>query len=154
MSLKGYLFCSPKFKKVLVYLTVLVWGLQNLCPQEYNYHDFHTPMLEDPDFEAKPLVMVMGQYSTGKTTFIRFVVSILKWLFVFWQILFNIRYILEKDFPGMRIGPEPTTDTFHVVDYAGGVCWQQLELRKTVYYQCIINILLLHSYNHLSSHHL
>ena len=29
------------------------------------------------------------------------------------------RYILEKDFPGMRIGPEPTTDTFHVVDYAG-----------------------------------
>ena len=28
-------------------------------------------MLEDPDFEAKPLVMVMGQYSTGKTTFIR-----------------------------------------------------------------------------------
>ena len=30
----------------------------------------------------------------------------------------------------MRIGPEPTTDTFHVVDYAGGVCWQQLELRK------------------------
>ena len=39
--------------------------------QEYNYHDFHTPMLEDPDFEAKPLVMVMGQYSTGKTTFIR-----------------------------------------------------------------------------------
>ena len=39
--------------------------------QEYNYHDFHKPMLEDPDFEAKPLVMVMGQYSTGKTTFIR-----------------------------------------------------------------------------------
>ena len=31
------------------------------------------------------------------------------------------RYILEKDFPGMRIGPEPTTDTFHVVDYAGEV---------------------------------
>ena len=76
MSLKGYLFCSPKFKKVLVYLTVLMWGLQNLCPQEYNYHDFHTPMLEDPDFEAKPLVMVMGQYSTGKTTFIRFIVYI------------------------------------------------------------------------------
>ena len=102
-------------------------------------------MLEDPDFEAKPLVMVMGQYSTGKTTFIRFIFSILKWLCVFWQILFKIRYILEKDFPGMRIGPEPTTDTFHVVDYAGGVGWQQLELRKTVYYQCIINILLLHS---------
>ena len=41
-----------------------------------------------------------------------------------------LRYILEKDFPGMRIGPEPTTDTFHVVDYAGGVGWQQLELSR------------------------
>ena len=49
-----------------------------ILTQEYNYHDFHTPMLEDPDFEAKPLVMVMGQYSTGKTTFIR-----LNLLFVF-----------------------------------------------------------------------
>jgi len=66
--------------------------------KEYNFHEFHSPMLEDPDFDGKPLVMLMGQYSTGKTTF--------------------IRYLLEKDFPGMRIGPEPTTDTFHVVDYA------------------------------------
>ena len=37
---------------------------------------------------------------------------------------------------------------------AGGVGWQQLELRKTVYYQCIINILLLHPHNHLNSHYL
>ena len=34
----------------------------------------------------------MGQYSTGKTTI--------------------IKYLLERDFPGMRIGPEPTTDRF------------------------------------------
>ena len=38
----------------------------------------------------RPLVMLVGQYSTGKTTF--------------------IRYLLEQDFPGIRIGPEPTTD--------------------------------------------
>ena len=31
----------------------------------------HSPMLEDPDFDGKPLVMLIGQYSTGKTTFIR-----------------------------------------------------------------------------------
>lgn len=36
--------------------------------------------------------MLVGQYSTGKTTF--------------------IRYLLEQDFPGIRIGPEPTTDRF------------------------------------------
>ena len=25
------------------------------------------------------------------------------------------RYLLENDFPGMRIGPEPTTDNFHII---------------------------------------
>lgn len=39
----------------------------------------------------------MGQYSTGKTTL--------------------IRYILDSDFPGMRIGPEPTTDRFMAIMY-------------------------------------
>ena len=29
----------------------------------------------------------------------------------------NYRYILEQEYPGMRIGPEPTTDTFHIIDY-------------------------------------
>jgi len=38
------------------------------------------------------MVLLIGQYSTGKTTF--------------------IRYLLEEDFPGIRIGPEPTTDGF------------------------------------------
>jgi len=65
--------------------------------KEYHFHEFHSPKLEDPDFDGKPLVMLVGQYSTGKTTF--------------------IKYIIEQEFPGMRIGPEPTTDTFHIVDY-------------------------------------
>jgi len=66
--------------------------------KEYKYNEMNSPHLEDPDFDGKPLVMLIGQYSTGKTTF--------------------IRYLLEKDFPGMRIGPEPTTDNFHVISYA------------------------------------
>jgi len=77
-------------------------GLQNvykskLLPleKEYNFHDFHSPALDDPDFDARPMVMLVGQYSTGKTTF--------------------IRYLLEQDFPGIRIGPEPTTDRFIAV---------------------------------------
>jgi len=37
----------------------------------------------------------MGQYSTGKTTL--------------------INYMLQQDFPGMRIGPEPTTDKFMAI---------------------------------------
>jgi len=80
-------------------------GLKNIYRQkllplekEYNFHDFHSPALDDPDFDAKPMVMLVGQYSTGKTTF--------------------IRDLLEADFPGIRIGPEPTTDRFIAVMHA------------------------------------
>ena len=41
---------------------------------------------------AKPQVLLVGQYSVGKTSF--------------------IKYLLGRDFPGQRIGPEPTTDRF------------------------------------------
>ncbi|EGT47196.1 hypothetical protein CAEBREN_20402 [Caenorhabditis brenneri] len=70
---------------------------QKLLPLEeyHKYHDFHSPALDDPDFDAKPMILLVGQYSTGKTTF--------------------IRYLLESDFPGIRIGPEPTTDRFIAV---------------------------------------
>ncbi|CAH2985757.1 unnamed protein product [Chilo suppressalis] len=70
-----------------------------LLPLElhYQFHDFHSPQLEEPDFDAKPMILLVGQYSTGKTTF--------------------IKYLLERDFPGIRIGPEPTTDRFIAVMY-------------------------------------
>ncbi|XP_059811191.1 EH domain-containing protein 1 [Hemitrygon akajei] len=72
---------------------------QKLLPLEetYRFHDFHSPALEDADFDNKPMVLLVGQYSTGKTTF--------------------IRHLIEQDFPGMRIGPEPTTDSFIAVMY-------------------------------------
>uniref|UniRef100_A0A4W4HMF2 EH-domain containing 3 n=2 Tax=Electrophorus electricus TaxID=8005 RepID=A0A4W4HMF2_ELEEL len=63
--------------------------------EHYKFHEFHSPALEDADFDNKPMVLLVGQYSTGKTSF--------------------IRYLLEQDFPGMRIGPEPTTDSFIAV---------------------------------------
>ncbi|KAF2884022.1 hypothetical protein ILUMI_22140 [Ignelater luminosus] len=71
----------------------------NLLPLErlYQFHYFHSPQLIDSDFDAKPMILLMGQYSTGKTTF--------------------IKYLLDCDFPGMRIGPEPTTDRFIAVMY-------------------------------------
>ena len=42
------------------------------------------------EFDATPMVLLIGQYSTGKTTF--------------------LNHLLGEDFPGMHIGPEPTTD--------------------------------------------
>lgn len=65
--------------------------------QFHQFHDFHSPQLDDPDFDAKPMILLVGQYSTGKTTF--------------------IKYLLEREFPGIRIGPEPTTDRFIAVMY-------------------------------------
>ncbi|XP_071772478.1 EH domain-containing protein 2-like [Centroberyx gerrardi] len=70
---------------------------KRLLPIEkyYSFHHFHSPSYEDADFDNKPMVLVMGQYSTGKTTF--------------------IRYLIEQDFPGSRVGPEPTTDCFTAI---------------------------------------
>lgn len=60
--------------------------------KQYDFHVFHSPMFDDADFQAKPMILLVGQYSTGKTTF--------------------IRHLLKEDFPGLRVGPEPTTDRF------------------------------------------
>lgn len=70
-----------------------------LLPLEeaYEFHEFISPPLNEPDFDAKPMIMFVGQYSTGKTSL--------------------IRYLLERDYPGLRIGPEPTTDCFNAVMY-------------------------------------
>ena len=54
-------------------------GLQSLYTRKllpleetYLFHDFHSPALEAADFQSKPMVLLVGQYSTGKTTFIRY----------------------------------------------------------------------------------
>lgn len=39
--------------------------------EHYKFHEFHSPALEDADFDNKPMVLLVGQYSTGKTSFIR-----------------------------------------------------------------------------------
>lgn len=70
---------------------------EKILPMEavWKFPEFYSPSLTDTDFEAKPMVMLIGQYSTGKTSF--------------------IRYMLERDFPGANIGPEPTTDCWVAV---------------------------------------
>lgn len=58
-------------------------------------HFSRSPPLGPADFEAKPMVLLLGQYSVGKTSF--------------------VRSLIGRDFPGQRIGPEPTTDRFCAV---------------------------------------
>ena len=66
----------------------------------YGFHNFHSPPLSDTDFDALPQVLVIGQYSTGKSSL--------------------IKYLLRTDFPGIRVGPEPTTDRFIIVSQGDG----------------------------------
>ncbi|SAL96776.1 hypothetical protein [Absidia glauca] len=61
----------------------------------YNFEGFHSSPLTSSDIAAKPMVLLIGQYSTGKTTF--------------------IKYLLDKSYPGEHIGVEPTTDRFIAV---------------------------------------
>jgi len=59
------------------------------------YGHFHSPPLSPSDFDAPPMVLLLGQYSVGKTSF--------------------VKYLLGRDFPGIRVGPEPTTDRFTAI---------------------------------------
>jgi EH domain-containing protein 1 len=96
-------FSSKSIKKVPVSsVTSIIDGLKRLYinklkPLEvtYCFNDFVSPLLANSDFDAKPMVMLLGQYSTGKTTF--------------------IKHLLKSGYPGAHIGPEPTTDRFVVV---------------------------------------
>jgi GTPase SAR1 family protein len=51
--------------------------------------------LSDSDFDSNPMVLLMGPYSSGKTTF--------------------IENLIGRQYPGSKIGPEPTTDTFNAI---------------------------------------
>ena len=70
---------------------------QKIAPleKEWKFNDFEHPALTESDFEARPMVMLLGQYSVGKTTF--------------------IKYLLDREYPQAQIGPEPTTDRFVAV---------------------------------------
>lgn len=96
-------FTSKSTKKAsLNSVTSIIDGLKRLYLEKlkplevtYRFHDFCSPILTNSDFDAKPMVMLLGQYSTGKTTF--------------------IKHLLRTSYPGAHIGPEPTTDRFVVV---------------------------------------
>ncbi|KAJ2724192.1 hypothetical protein GGI07_002146 [Coemansia sp. Benny D115] len=60
--------------------------------QAYCFEGFHSAPLTPQDIGSKPMVLLLGQYSTGKTTF--------------------VEYLLGESYPGAHVGIEPTTDRF------------------------------------------
>jgi hypothetical protein len=63
----------------------------------YKFPEFFTASWLDADFDGKPQVLIVGPYSVGKSTF--------------------IKNMIGRDYPGCRIGPEPTTDRFVVIHH-------------------------------------
>ena len=64
--------------------------------EEASMFDFYdTPLMTSGEVMAKPLVMLVGPYSSGKTTF--------------------INHVLGEAYPGAVTGIEPTTDAFTIV---------------------------------------
>jgi EH domain-containing protein 1 len=66
--------------------------------EAYKFGSFFSACLTDSDFDAKPSVLLLGQYSTGKTTF--------------------IEHLLGRKYPGANIGPEPSTDRVVAISHA------------------------------------
>lgn len=64
--------------------------VERILPIEsaFKFDSFYSPLLSETEFKCKPLVLLLGQYSTGKTTF--------------------IQSLLGREYPGARVGPEPT----------------------------------------------
>ena len=74
--------------------------MPNLVQRCFYMHDaFPLPHLNSltlpPSLSPKPSVLLIGQYSTGKTSF--------------------IKHLIGMEYPEMHIGPEPTTDRFIAV---------------------------------------
>ncbi|KAL8205708.1 hypothetical protein R6Q57_009259 [Mikania cordata] len=102
VCVRCFCFSRSSGKTKLLTVTSIVDGLKKLYIQKlkplesiHRFHEFVSPTLTNSDFDAKPMVMLLGQYSTGKTTF--------------------IKHLLRSGYPGAHIGPEPTTDRFVAV---------------------------------------
>ena len=84
-----------KYKSVVQGLKDIYLNKIRPLEELINFDRFYFPPLTEAELDAKPTVLLLGQYSTGKTTF--------------------ITNLLGAPYPGAHIGPEPTTDKFVAV---------------------------------------
>jgi hypothetical protein len=84
-------------EKIIEELKALYYGKVLPIERLYHFSKLHSPEILESEMSSKPNVLLIGQYSTGKTTF--------------------IRHLIGCDYPDMHIGPEPTTDKFIAVVY-------------------------------------
>ena len=96
MPAEGKEFAAPDYADLQHALCGLYTREVAPVEAQLKYGTVGTASYTAAEFGAKPVVFILGQYSVGKTTF--------------------IRTLLGKDFPSMQIGPEPTTDCFMAIE--------------------------------------
>jgi GTP-binding protein EngB required for normal cell division len=82
-------------KKIATDLKKLYKNYLRKFEEKFQFHEFHDSPIDEAYFESKATVLLIGQYSVGKSTF--------------------IKHLLDEKPSGMNIGPEPTTDGFMVI---------------------------------------
>ncbi|KAK0413782.1 hypothetical protein QR680_006989 [Steinernema hermaphroditum] len=72
---------------------------KKIAPMERHhlFDQFVSPVLTKADFTAKPMVMLLGQHSSGKTSM--------------------VKHLVGDEYPGSFIGSGPTTDCFVAIQY-------------------------------------
>ena len=84
---------NPAFReggRVVEELKTLYYSRLLAIEREYSFAKLcGFPEILEAELEAKPLVLLLGQYSTGKTSF--------------------VKHLIGCDYPEIHIGPEPTT---------------------------------------------
>jgi len=88
---------DPAIEKVRKQLAKLYDENLRDLEEAYLFEKTHNLPLSYGDLTAPPMIITMGQYSTGKSSF--------------------IRYLVGQDFPGLRIAAEPTTDNVVSIMY-------------------------------------
>jgi len=59
----------------------------------YQFESFHSPPLTDADIDAKPSVLLLGQYSVGKTTFVKYQLIFFIYIYIpYISLLFDYYY--------------------------------------------------------------
>jgi len=90
-------FDAAKYDDIVSGVKAIYRDMVRPLEEQHLVSNFHYPLLTEQDFDAKPMVLLIGSYSVGKTSF--------------------IKYLLDQVYPGCHIGPEPTTDYFQAIMY-------------------------------------
>lgn len=139
-KLDARVFCSLEEGLTVLYE-------ERLLPLEtetqFHYLSSHSRLVE-ADFYAKPIVLIVGPYSGGWSSspsmnLTEHPSSLTKVSPLSTGKTSLIERLLGRPYPGMRVGPEPTTDRFTIIGYAPKDSTTPGIMKQDLQYSCTIN---------------